>query len=117
MSEVLTSNSRPKCSATLTVRIIKSFQYRTERSLVLHELNLEQTTVADLKNIARNVVLTQPAWKPYRSVVLGPPLSLSPTRLCLPHLSQTPSSSTQRHMVPRHARTLSFLPCCNLTPS
>ncbi|KAG6879968.1 hypothetical protein C0992_008902 [Termitomyces sp. T32_za158] len=76
MPEVLTSNSRPKSAATLTVRIIKSFQYRTERSLVLHELDLETTTVADLKNIARNAVLTQSGWKPYRSVALGPPLSL-----------------------------------------
>ncbi|KAG6861750.1 hypothetical protein C0995_012755 [Termitomyces sp. Mi166 len=70
MSDALTNQSRPKSSATLTVRIIKSFQYRTERSLVLHELNLETTTVADLKNIARNAVLTHPGWKPYRSVTL-----------------------------------------------
>ncbi|KAH0584198.1 hypothetical protein H2248_009753 [Termitomyces sp. 'cryptogamus'] len=70
MSDILTNKIRPKSSATLTVRIIKSFQFRTERSLVLHELNLESTTVADLKNIARNAVLTKPGWKPYRSVVL-----------------------------------------------
>ncbi|KAG6868998.1 hypothetical protein C0993_005656 [Termitomyces sp. T159_Od127] len=100
MSDVLTSNSRPKSSATLTVRIIKSFQYRTERSLVLHELNLEVTTVADLKTIARNAVLTQPGWKPYRSVALD-----------------TLKLYTKAHGA--KARPDLALPadCCNLTPS
>ncbi|KAG6811172.1 hypothetical protein H0H92_008656 [Tricholoma furcatifolium] len=70
MSDVLTNESLPKTSATLTVRIIKSFQYRTERSLVLHNINLLSTTVADLKDAARNVVHTQGPWKPYRSVTL-----------------------------------------------
>ncbi|KAG5645853.1 hypothetical protein DXG03_005195 [Asterophora parasitica] len=71
MSDVLTNIARPKTSATLTVRIIKSFEYRTERSLVLHELNLETTTVGDLKDIARKAVQAQPGWKPYRNVTLG----------------------------------------------
>lgn len=43
----------PKTSATLTVRIIKSFEYRTEKSLVLHKIDLETTTVSQLKEIAR----------------------------------------------------------------
>ncbi|KAG6865875.1 hypothetical protein C0991_010956 [Blastosporella zonata] len=70
MSDVLTNNTRPKSSATLTVRIIKSFQYRTERSLVLHNLDLEHTTVAHLKDTAQNAVQTQSGWKPYRTVTL-----------------------------------------------
>lgn len=49
----LTNLALPKTSATLTIRIIKSFEYRTERSLVLHDINLETTTVGDLKDIAR----------------------------------------------------------------
>ena len=53
-SEELTVNlAVPKTSATLTVRIIKSFEFRTEKSLVLHNINLETTTVAQLKEIAR----------------------------------------------------------------
>lgn len=53
-SEELTVNlAVPKTSATLTVRIIKSFEFRTEKSLVLHNINLETTTVAELKEIAR----------------------------------------------------------------
>ncbi|GLB35268.1 putative uncharacterized conserved protein (DUF2340) [Lyophyllum shimeji] len=70
MSDGLTSTARPKSSATLTVRIIKSFEYRTERSLVLHDINLETCTVGQLKDIARQAVLTQPGWKPYRNVNL-----------------------------------------------
>ncbi|KAK7472581.1 hypothetical protein VKT23_000694 [Stygiomarasmius scandens] len=69
-SEVLTNVARPKTSAIITIRIIKSFQYRTERSLVLHDLNLETTTVGQLKDIARQAIQTQPGWKPYRNVTL-----------------------------------------------
>jgi hypothetical protein len=53
ISDVLTNLSKPKTSATLTLRIIKSFEYRTEKSLVLHDINLETTTVARLKEIAK----------------------------------------------------------------
>ncbi|TFK72571.1 hypothetical protein BDN72DRAFT_928055 [Pluteus cervinus] len=67
VSETLTNNARPKTSATLTVRIIKSFEFRTERSLVLHAINLETTTVLNLKDRARQAVQTQPGWKPYRN--------------------------------------------------
>jgi len=56
--------------ATLTVRVIKSFEFRTGRNLVLHGINLETTTVGQLKDIARKVVLFQPEWKPYHSVNL-----------------------------------------------
>jgi len=64
------NNARPKTSATLTVRIIKSFEYRSERSLVLHDVNLETTTVGKLKDIARQAIVNQPSWKPYRNVLL-----------------------------------------------
>ncbi|KAJ7063048.1 hypothetical protein C8F01DRAFT_1131298 [Mycena amicta] len=57
----------PKTSATLTLRVIKSFVYRTERSLVLHNVDLETTTVAQLKDMARRAIAT---WKPFRDVSL-----------------------------------------------
>lgn len=57
ISDVLTNVSLPKTSATITIRIIKSFQFRTERSLVLHEVNLENTTVGQLKDIARQGII------------------------------------------------------------
>ena len=84
--DALTNVARPNTSATLTIRIIKSFIFRTERSLVLHDVNLVTTTVAQLKEIAKQSMLfspwnhnyshesdvaTQPGWKPYRNVVLG----------------------------------------------
>ncbi|KAI0315539.1 hypothetical protein OF83DRAFT_1131659 [Amylostereum chailletii] len=85
--DTLTNISRPKTSAILTIRVIKSFEYRTEKSLVLRDLNLEQITVGQLKDIVRqgprlithypnarlrrsSAVLTQPGWKPYRTTQL-----------------------------------------------
>lgn len=57
VSDILTNLSLPKTSATLTLRIIKSFEYRTERSLVLHNVNLEKTTVGELKESVRESAL------------------------------------------------------------
>jgi Uncharacterized conserved protein (DUF2340) len=56
VSDVLTNLALPKTSATLTLRIIKSFEYRTERSLVLHNVNLETTTLGQLKEVARESI-------------------------------------------------------------
>lgn len=53
ISDVLTNLALPKSNATLTLRIIKSFEFRTEKSLVLHGVNLETTTVGQLKDRAR----------------------------------------------------------------
>jgi len=64
----LTTNlARPKTSAVITVRVIKSFDFRTERSLVLRDINLETTTIGNLKTIVCDAIQTQPGWKPYRS--------------------------------------------------
>ena len=57
MSDVLANVARPNTSATLTIRIIKSFTFRTERSLVLHNVNLVTMTVAQLKEIAKQSML------------------------------------------------------------
>ncbi|KAF8835441.1 hypothetical protein BDN67DRAFT_1072432 [Paxillus ammoniavirescens] len=70
ISDVLTNETLPKTEATITIRVIKSFEYRTERSLVLHKLNLETTTIGELKEIARQAIQTGPAWRPYRNTVL-----------------------------------------------
>ena len=51
----LTTNlARPKTSAIITVRVIKSLEFRTERSLVLRDINLETTTIGNLKTIMRD---------------------------------------------------------------
>ena len=39
-------------SLTLTIRLIKSFEYRTFKNVVLHELS-PQTTIAQLKEMVR----------------------------------------------------------------
>ncbi|KAI0637341.1 hypothetical protein C8Q77DRAFT_1097119 [Trametes polyzona] len=70
ISDIPVNLAVPKTDATLTVRVIKSFEYRTEKSLVLHHLNLETTTVGQLKETVRQAIQTQPAWKPYRNTTL-----------------------------------------------
>ena len=84
----LSSSTRPLTDATLTVRVIKSFRYRTEKGLVLHHVDLTKTTVDELKEMSRqgvvkcfrmlflltassSVILTEPGWMPFRTVILG----------------------------------------------
>ncbi|KAB5596463.1 hypothetical protein CTheo_100 [Ceratobasidium theobromae] len=70
ISDQLTNLAAPLSAATITVRVIKSFEYRTEKSLVLHGLDLEHTTVGELEERVRNVVNTESGWKAYRTVQL-----------------------------------------------
>ena len=72
----LTNLARPKTSAIITVRVIKSFEFRTERSLVLRDINLDTTTVGDLKEIVRNGQFSQLLCASTNSVVLYPTPSL-----------------------------------------
>jgi len=65
-----TNLAKPSNAATLTIRVIKSFTYRTEKSLVLHDVNLETTTVGALKEKVRQVISITAGWKPYRTVEL-----------------------------------------------
>jgi hypothetical protein len=51
--EVLTNEAVPRTQATLTIRIVKSFEYRTEKHLILKNINCETTTVGQLKELAR----------------------------------------------------------------
>jgi len=44
-----TNLARPLTSATITVRVVKSFEYRIAKALVLHDMDLEHTTVGELK--------------------------------------------------------------------
>ncbi|KAI9779543.1 MAG: hypothetical protein M1839_007351 [Geoglossum umbratile] len=55
---------------TLTVRIIKSFSYRTYKHLVIHDLDLAATTVGELKTKVKLEMASNPAWKAYRNVDL-----------------------------------------------
>ncbi|KAF8610213.1 hypothetical protein BDV93DRAFT_517377 [Ceratobasidium sp. AG-I] len=66
----LTNLAVPLSAATLTIRVIKSFEYRTEKSLVLRALDLEKMTVGELKTRVLHAVRTEPGWKAYRTVEL-----------------------------------------------
>jgi hypothetical protein len=48
-----TNLAKPLTAATITIRLIKSFEYRVAKALVLHDLDLQQTTVGDLKRIVK----------------------------------------------------------------
>ncbi|CEP08186.1 hypothetical protein [Parasitella parasitica] len=66
--EHLTNLSKPTSDATLTVRCIKNFEYRTCKNLVLQHVNLETATVADLKKLVLEAIHSQTGWKPYLKV-------------------------------------------------
>lgn len=50
-SEPLTNTLNPTTSSTITIRIIKNFEYRTIKNLVLQHINLETTTFKELKEL------------------------------------------------------------------
>lgn len=58
MADLTTTNlARPKTNATLTVRLIKSFEYRTTKNAILKNLNLEELTVRDLVDMCKKGIL------------------------------------------------------------
>lgn len=48
-NEPLSNTLAPSTAATLTIRVIKSFEYRTSKNLILHNVDLTTTTVAQLR--------------------------------------------------------------------
>ncbi|KAG0328636.1 hypothetical protein BGZ99_004906 [Dissophora globulifera] len=48
-SDPLSNTLAPSTAATLTIRVIKSFEYRTSKNLVLHAVDLTATTVGQLR--------------------------------------------------------------------
>lgn len=51
--DALTNELRPLTDVFLTVRIIKSFTYRTTKNLLLPHLDATTTTVGQLKDLCR----------------------------------------------------------------
>lgn len=49
----LVTSLRPLTSATLTIRIIKSFEFRTQKALVMQGVDLESVTVGGLMERCR----------------------------------------------------------------
>ncbi|WWC57929.1 uncharacterized protein I303_100464 [Kwoniella dejecticola CBS 10117] len=68
--QLLSTERNPITDATLTIRIIKSFEFRTQKSMVVKHLNLEELTVGALMELVRNEIKTQSGYKPYRTLVL-----------------------------------------------
>ncbi|RXK36668.1 cytoplasmic protein [Tremella mesenterica] len=66
--ELLATELLPRTNATLTIRVIKSFEFRTQKSLVFKGLNLEMETVGNLKARCENAIATTSGFKPYRNV-------------------------------------------------
>ncbi|TGZ85268.1 hypothetical protein EX30DRAFT_337653 [Ascodesmis nigricans] len=61
---------RPLTDATLTIRVIKSFEYRTCKNAVLHHLDLTTLTAGELKEKVREHVKTMSGWKVYKNLEL-----------------------------------------------
>ncbi|KAF9172609.1 hypothetical protein BGX21_007164 [Mortierella sp. AD011] len=68
-SEPLSNTLAPSTAATLTIRVIKSFEYRTSKNLILHNIDLTNTTVGQLRALIIEKVKTTSGWKPYQTVV------------------------------------------------
>ncbi|KAF8936876.1 hypothetical protein BGZ47_009291 [Haplosporangium gracile] len=68
-NDPLSNTLAPSTAATLTIRVIKSFEYRTSKNLVLHNLDLTTTNVGQLRALIIEKIKTTPGWKPYQTVV------------------------------------------------
>ncbi|WVN85981.1 uncharacterized protein L203_101139 [Cryptococcus depauperatus CBS 7841] len=66
----LATELHPISDATLTVRVIKSFEFRTQKSLVLQHLDLRKLTVGGLMEIVREKIKTASGFKPYQTLAL-----------------------------------------------
>ncbi|TNY22161.1 hypothetical protein DMC30DRAFT_415392 [Rhodotorula diobovata] len=68
--EALTNTLRPLTDCFLTIRIIKSFTFRTTKNLLLPHVDCTTTTVGQLKDLCREQVKTAAGFKPFRTVEL-----------------------------------------------
>ncbi|CAG8592740.1 143_t:CDS:2 [Paraglomus occultum] len=68
MTAALTNTLNSTTSSTLTIRVIKNFEYRTVKNIVLQNVNLETTTVEQLKELIREKINTTPGFRPFRNV-------------------------------------------------
>lgn len=85
LDTTLSSDLQPLTNATLTIRCIKSFEYRTEKNLVLKGLDLLTMTVGELMERCREGEWGRRGWMsiPFRFLFF---LSFL-VRLCFVHLS------------------------------
>lgn len=55
-------------NATITVRCIRSFEYRTIKNHVFKNMDLTKVTVGQLLGEVKSIAQTAPGWRPYRTV-------------------------------------------------
>ncbi|KAF9974165.1 hypothetical protein BGZ73_002473 [Actinomortierella ambigua] len=67
-NEPLSNTLAPVTSATLTIRVIKSFEYRTTKNLILHNVDLTTTTAKQLLDLVVEKIKTTSGFKPYLNV-------------------------------------------------
>lgn len=87
-TDPLTNLLKPLSDSFLTVRVIKSFEFRTTKNLLMPHTNLETMTVGELKEFVLkgqldavrtrvgliwgvSEIKTASGFKPYRTTVLG----------------------------------------------
>ncbi|KAF9084397.1 hypothetical protein BGX29_007003 [Mortierella sp. GBA35] len=68
-SDPLSNTLAPSTAATLTIRVIKSFEYRTSKNLILHNVDLTATNVGQLRALIIEKIKTTAGWKPYQTTV------------------------------------------------
>ncbi|KAK4054551.1 hypothetical protein OIV83_001045 [Microbotryomycetes sp. JL201] len=66
--DALTNTLRPLNDIFLTVRIIKSFEFRTMKNLYLPHVDATTVTVGQLRTIVNEQVKTGSGFKPFRTV-------------------------------------------------
>lgn len=62
-----TNVARPLTDAVITVRIIKSFEYRSMKAYVIKSIDLTTTTIAQLEEQCRKEVVSNSAFRAFRS--------------------------------------------------
>ncbi|KAJ2619060.1 hypothetical protein GGI25_006026, partial [Coemansia spiralis] len=61
------SQTSPICQITITIRVIKSFEYRTSKNIIL-KIDPSLTTVGELKDICQKHIDEESKFKPFRMV-------------------------------------------------
>ncbi|KAH9462767.1 hypothetical protein MJO28_002460 [Puccinia striiformis f. sp. tritici] len=69
-TDPLTNTTKPSTDATITVRVIKSFEYRNSKNLVLHHIDLETTSIDELLTLCLQQISSAPGWKTFQNVAL-----------------------------------------------
>jgi len=57
--------------ATLTIRLIRSFEYRTVRLLILHDINLSEMKISDLLGRIKSHIENDGNLEIFRAMKLG----------------------------------------------